>query len=156
MAKIVTPRGPVALGAARSVRLESRVISLWCMVKQGVHFPTWFGYTQPIANYFRLLGVRCWFDPLRTADGDQVNYAFFVGTERPASPAAIFEWDAILPVYHEQGITKIWTQTQHSDPQEWSMNKVYEGRALRLGVWLETSGTVGIVQMFTSFEISEG
>lgn len=156
MAKVVTPRMLVKRSVLRPGSLESRVISLWCQVKQGVHFPTWFAFTQPVANRFKLKSIRVWFDPLQEGAGDQVNYAFLIGTGEPPSPAAIIQWDPLLPVHHERNIRKVWSQTEHSDPQQWSMNTVYEGQLLRFGVWLETSGTVMVVQMFTSFEISEG
>lgn len=152
MAKVVVPgRGIVAGGITGG----SRVVTVWTQVKPADIWPSNFGVSQPLGQKLVIEELQVWFDPRWTIAGSQLVYGFHVGTGWPVDVPTVQAWTMIMPVWRERNITRHYTQTQQSEPQCWTMQRLFEGQALRLGIWLTVSGVVTIAQMYTSFRIRE-
>lgn len=133
----------------------SRVISVYTVVKVPVPGLENFGLSQPFGNRFVLEKVQVRFNPLQEAGGASIDYGFHVGSGRPGNVITVQGWRPILPVHTEAGILYTWSQYERSNPDEWDMEQLFEGDALRFGIWLRGNAIINYCEMVASFRIRE-
>lgn len=152
MAKVIVPRGPLALGDLRPRGSHSRVISFMKQVAGGG--PGVIAVSEIVGQEVCVLRVQvmtvwlsytgiplCIFD-LYTGQAGNVNVASFAG------------WDLLLPVFVDDQ-SQQWVLTPEFTKHDWSLNRRYHGDSRRFGLSVIVVG-VGSVYVFVSVEVAEG
>ncbi len=153
-AKLLTKDQRLVVGVTKPRSSYSRTIGVWSQIK-GIDEVGW-GYTPPLGQTIWLLDVRVYFSPDRTAEGDQINFGIHVGHTKPKDADELKAWDPVIPIYMPDGRLTYFVQTQKSESMSWPMQRLFTGNEIRFGTWVSGSLTVGICEMWTFFEISEG
>lgn len=154
MAKLVSKNQRLVTGVMNPGSSYSRTVTCIAYIKGT---PDARGFTPPLGQVVRLLGVDIWTTPDYSAvAGAAFSFRILYGTGEPPTAAAILEWENIIPVYWPDGTPREWHQHQMNEHMHWSMDRLFKGQGQRFGVWLEVSGVIPILEFFASFQISEG
>lgn len=154
MAKLVSRPQAIRAGVLYPAAVYSRVTSCIGYIKGAVFLAR--AFTPPVAEHVWLLGVDVWFAPKPVGDADSVSFRVLSGYGKPATPAEILNWENVLPVYFPDGGIVSWRQYGSGDHMHWDMSRLFTGAGRRFGFWLSVSPAIDILEMYASFQISEG
>ena len=154
MAKLLTTDQNIGTGVKYPISVYSRVVGALAVVKAPAVRA--FGYTMPLGNRIWLKKVRVWCVPVWTGGGDWVDLWIRYGQGKPATFAALGNWEDILPI-HWLGAGPLGYREFRTDRVfEWTMNRLFVAEGIRFGIQLETAGLITYEEMYATFEIAEG
>ncbi|GAH30331.1 unnamed protein product, partial [marine sediment metagenome] len=152
MAKVVTPRGPVALEAARPAPVQSRVIALELHAPAGPGNSD-FCYTPQMGNRLWLYGIDVW---VYCGEHPSVVGGFFYlmfGSGIPRSGDFMAtQWSNIVPLHCGLKPGFRWFACDEFH-RHFSMAKLFTTNELRFGVTIE-NGFPKAWECTVAFEIS--
>lgn len=154
MSYIVNTRQQVRVAGLHPESEYSRVVSALAVVKAPMVRDR--GYTAALGNNLRLKQIRCWFVPEWTSATAWIDFMFRWGQGTPATYADMSTWEDLMPINWLGSPTAGWRRCLFPNMLVWDMNKLFTGKAIRFGIQLEVSPEVTYVEMYTSFQISEG
>lgn len=154
MAKLVSKPQPLRAGVQNPRASYSRVVSCVAYVDEvGTHAR---GYTTSVGTRVWLLGVDVWFSPAGEVPGRRVEMRVLTGTGHPAGPGQILSWENVLPLNFPDGGDKPWVQEGCLEHMSWNMCQLFEGKERKFGIWIKMSPMEQVLNVYASFEISEG
>lgn len=154
MAKLVNKAQRITTGIVYPSAGYSRVVS--CIADLKAPAVQGFGHTEQVGGEVWLLGVRVWFSPHIWTSSQSVSFFILSGTGEPSSPDEIRRWENILPVMMWGRPKAPWEVMEVFHSFEWTMNRHFVGEPRRFGAFIQVAGTVPVLLMYCSFEISEG
>lgn len=154
MARIAVPRGPVAIGPARSAPVQSRVIALELHVPAGVGNSD-YCYTPQLGNRLWLYSVDVWGYCAQPGAIRGGFFYFTYGTYEPSREEDVaVDWTTIIPLRCGQKPGFRWFSCQEI-VRRFTMAKLFTNDGLRFGVVIENFGAQDW-ECTVAFEISEG
>ena len=152
MPYLTTKNQQIKTGVMYPRGVYSRIVS--CSHYDPVPPAQSFAYTETLAQKLWLLGVDVWLSTNPPFPTHSYTFSLWRLTTIPASLAAMYNNENILPVRAVNG-TWYWHAYGPDAHFHWSMNKLYEGQGQRFGCVMTGAGGI-IAQIHASFEISEG
>ncbi len=153
MAKLVTKDQRIETGVKYPMSGYSRVVT--CLAAPQGLADIDHGYTIAVGQNVRLLSVRLFFYPTVPDITKQVGFFVLTGTTVPPTPAAIRNWENVLPINWNGPVVDRWYRYHGLDKYEWTMNHLYKGEGRRFGIWAQCNWD-GAEEVHASFEIMEG
>jgi len=154
MVQVVNRSQQVVTAGLRPAPAYSRVVSL--RIQTILDGTARFAFSEVIGNRFLLLDV--WVKVFWVAITADPYLAFRVNTGlgKVNTPAALYDWDDILPV-NVGGAPSWWHADARQYDFHWSMDKRFEREQRRLGLWVSSIGSgLAVADAYASFRISEG
>jgi len=150
---LITQYGRYRDSVLRPAGVGSRVVS--CVAYMKGPLGGGFGYTGIVGQKVRLKRVKVEFSPDHWPD-DNIYFGVMTGTNIPQSAADYRLWTNILPLIRNGEEDWNWMRAEDFRPFEWTMDQLFVGQGRRFGVYFTCGGTVTIMYLMVSFEISEG
>ncbi len=147
MAKLLNKEQPIVAGITYPKPVYSRWVCVWSMVK-GAGTTGW-GFTPSLGQGLWLLGAKVYFSPEQDAANQQINYGLHFGHGKPDSAGDIQAWEPLIPVYSAIGGATYFVQTEKSGSMDWDMGRLFAGKEIRFGTWINGSAMVVLCEMYT-------
>lgn len=154
MSKVVNRSQQLRVAGMNPESEYSRVVSALAVVKAPA--VNAIGYTAALGNRLRLKQIRCWFVPEWTTATAWHDFMFRKGQQLPTTYAQMTAWDDIMPINWLGSPRAMWRRCMFPNMLVWDMNRLFVGEAIRFGIQVEVSPEVTYLEMYTSFQISEG
>jgi hypothetical protein len=154
VAKLTTKNQRIVTGVTYPKSGYSRVVSCVAYVDETSTHAR--GYTLPIGIRVWLLSVDVWFSPAGEVPGRRIETRILTGAGEPAGPGQILSWDNVLPLNFPDGPDKPWVQEGLLEHMSWNMCQLFEGKERRFGIWIKMSPMEQVLNVYASFQISEG
>ena len=115
-----------------------------------------YGHTGSLGNTVRLLTIKVWFTQKLAGDADWIDFWIKYGSERKVNVKNIPDWDNVIDIIGFGGVPGRFRKYETSRMYTWSINRLFKGKSIRFGIWFEAAGAKDIIEMYATFEISEG
>ena len=115
-----------------------------------------YGYTITLGQKLWLKQVQVWFTFENETVADWIDFWVRVGRSPVSNRQDVQNWEDVINFVGANNVPGRIRENDLTRQYCWKMCKYYEGYPLSFGIMVETAGEIETLEMYATFEISEG